>query len=1002
MARLEHGRKRPSYERLQQRFAEFSDIHTYLIYPLLSLAPSDIGDVQSGQTLHLLAEHLPNIYPASRIVRENVSNELQAYIELERSISTWEQHMNASEVVKNVIGIEEDRVRIERMHGGYSVIVPQDVFQDYLGAQVFEDGKAVAQEKEDFLFAQISQAGFLLDETTTDQMQNLPKGAHIAIILDTPRYQDSIAHEEGEVLGEMFDTALSSDPSLKRLDALASSEYPQEISQHLRPIAYDSANRILDGASNINLSDVGFVPQDIQEHPQEVALVSRVLSGINARLKNADVEIRQALAADLRGGAIRFENLVPLFGTEEEPAAYDFSGISLKAKKEGRFVYNQPTLKMGEKVSLNGISYQIEQVVKAGGQGVVYKAIGPDGKSVAVKELQIDVAEAVFADKSSAKAVIDALEGTHGNNPQEVYAAFKNIIGTSDASQEYISFLDQQMRTNFSLATLRQAVTTFVATNPLAEKLRKELTEATQSFMNEAYVLGGLREISIVAQSKGIIMPTKFDPARSDSRRLLLIQEWVEGELLEDRLQGSLLGTQESVDFVREFLKGLQEIHKRNVVHKDIKPENIFITPQGWPKLVDFGIAKGHMAEINAAHDAGYRAKTTAVGTPGYASPEQIFGKTDARSDIYATGMLLYKMVIGKDPSLLFDQNDPADSQKRRYGLVKAELDKTDQWNNRHYPVELAEIILKAIHPDPDKRWQTAAEMADALNITIVRKDAYLDSLQREAQDALTKVRPKDKQLPSQVTAYIRTISDTARRDFERTAEMLSRFTDFYKNASLPQDSNIAKELREEMYRRAQLLFKSDRYNNDVLTLDTTENIKKLEGFRNLGKHLGVLEETDSELWGIAMKYVDGKNGGGWDYMDFYMQNPLTTLGIDKAFDLVKSYIHDAYDNRYASSPFASGLFKPEWIERLWELFLHTRESYDKRNIKDMRHAQYIFGLIDRMIEYGEKQKAIDLLTKLDKVDVNQNRDQAIAGALKNAIQSRLDNLKPPSTQVII
>src|SRR5690606_6989126 len=117
-----------------------------------------------------------------------------------------------------------------------------------------------------------------------------------------------------------------------------------------------------------------------------------------------------------------------------------------------------------------------------------------------------------------------------------------------------------------------------------------------------------------------------------------LVMELVEGTSLRDLLasQGPSL---RSVTVVRGVLEGLAACHHAGILHLDIKPANVLVTPDGAIKIVDFGIAR-------AASDA----TATVAGTPHYMAPEQFDGRSDERSDIYSVGCLLYECLTGRPP----------------------------------------------------------------------------------------------------------------------------------------------------------------------------------------------------------------------------------------------------------------------------------------------------------------------------------------------------------------
>lgn len=117
-----------------------------------------------------------------------------------------------------------------------------------------------------------------------------------------------------------------------------------------------------------------------------------------------------------------------------------------------------------------------------------------------------------------------------------------------------------------------------------------------------------------------------------------------EGESLEDRLSRGPLPVAEALDVARQVAAGLSESHRRDIIHRDIKPANIWLTPTGLVKILDFGLAK-------VLGEVGITRTGSSMGTPAYMSPEQTRGEPiDARSDLWALGVLLFEALTGRLP----------------------------------------------------------------------------------------------------------------------------------------------------------------------------------------------------------------------------------------------------------------------------------------------------------------------------------------------------------------
>jgi beta-lactam-binding protein with PASTA domain/tRNA A-37 threonylcarbamoyl transferase component Bud32 len=233
--------------------------------------------------------------------------------------------------------------------------------------------------------------------------------------------------------------------------------------------------------------------------------------------------------------------------------------------------------------------------------------------------------------------------------------------------------------------------------------LRHDLARDPSSqvrFRREAQAAASLNHPAIVA-----VYDTGEDRTPSGATPYI-VMEYVEGETLRDviRREGRL-SPERAMSLTADICAALDFSHRNGIVHRDVKPGNVMITPQGTVKVMDFGIAR-------AVSDSAATMTSTAavIGTAQYLSPEQARGEgVDARSDVYSAGCLLYELVTGTPP---FTGDSPV---AVAYQHVR-EDPRTPSSINPEIPPELDAILLKAMSKNPANRYQSAAEMrADLL-----------------------------------------------------------------------------------------------------------------------------------------------------------------------------------------------------------------------------------------------------------------------------------------------
>jgi serine/threonine protein kinase len=186
-----------------------------------------------------------------------------------------------------------------------------------------------------------------------------------------------------------------------------------------------------------------------------------------------------------------------------------------------------------------------------------------------------------------------------------------------------------------------------------------------------------------------------------------IAMEYLVGESLATVLTHGTIPFDETLSILIQVLDALEHVHRAGIIHRDIKPGNIYRESDGSIKLVDFGLARVQQAESLTMTGA-------FMATPGYASPEQFRGDIiDRRTDIYSTGVVAYEMISGHRPFA-------GDLSSLLYKVVHEPPPPLDMVWSRTYP-DIERIVRKALAKMPDERYQTAAEMRDDLKAVIAR-----------------------------------------------------------------------------------------------------------------------------------------------------------------------------------------------------------------------------------------------------------------------------------------
>jgi eukaryotic-like serine/threonine-protein kinase len=216
-----------------------------------------------------------------------------------------------------------------------------------------------------------------------------------------------------------------------------------------------------------------------------------------------------------------------------------------------------------------------------------------------------------------------------------------------------------------------------------------------------------------------------------------LVSELLEGETLRKKLANGAIPQRRAVEFAMQIARGIAAAHQRGIIHRDLKPENVFITKDGHLKVLDFGLAKLTLPDLESTDQSQHQTMSrltsegVVMGTVGYMSPEQVQGlPVDQRSDVFSFGAVLYEMLSSKRA---FGGNSSIEVLN---AILKEEPTELSE-SNENFPQTLQRIVRSCLEKNPDDRFQSMRDLALAFEaISFSSGSNRISGLEKETAKA--------------------------------------------------------------------------------------------------------------------------------------------------------------------------------------------------------------------------------------------------------------------------
>lgn len=319
--------------------------------------------------------------------------------------------------------------------------------------------------------------------------------------------------------------------------------------------------------------------------------------------------------------------------------------------------------------------------------------------------------------------------------------------------------------------------------------------------------------------------------------RCYIVMAFYEGESLARDIRNGPIPPEKAIDIALQMALGLEHAHRHKIVHRDVKPSNVMVTPDGVVKIVDFGLARLIKSEIDTESGG-------TAGTMGYMSPEQTFGKlSDQRADIWAWGIVLVEMLTGRNP--FWRGSVPK--------TVNAILYEAPQ-GTEQIPAPLQPIVYHALAKDPDNRYQRCADILPDLESAKSEVDSSVNEIDLSA--------PTRSMDPERFRNYVSAATGPAAKHGSRRRTLIPWFVALIVAVLLITGIFFGKSLREYLHNK---FFAEPQKHIAVLPFDNIGNDPAnqplAEGLMDtMAGKLSNLDVNNQSLWVVPASEVRRRN----------------------------------------------------------------------------------------------------------------------------------------------